>query len=96
VIESLLAGRLGALPRAQELKDPKTRLQEQLQARGLPLPDYSVEKVSGEPHEQWFVARCAVAALDLLALGEGSSRRRAEQEAARQLLEALSRPAGTP
>ena len=96
VIEALFADRLGALPEAHELKDPKTRLQEQLQARGLPLPAYAVEAVSGEPHEQWFVARCEVGALDLQSLGEGSSRRRAEQEAARQLLETLSRPAGAP
>jgi ribonuclease III len=96
VVESLFAGRVGALPQAQELKDPKTRLQEQLQARGLPLPAYAVEAVSGEPHEQWFVARCEVEALELQALGEGSSRRRAEQEAARQLLETLSRPVGVP
>jgi ribonuclease-3 len=96
VIEALFADRLGALPEAHELKDPKTRLQEQLQARGLPLPAYAVEAVSGEPHEQWFVARCEVGALDLQSLGEGSSRRRAEQEAARQVLETLSRPAGAP
>jgi ribonuclease III len=96
VIESLFADRVGALPQAQELKDPKTRLQEQLQARGLPLPAYAVEAVSGEPHEQWFVARCEVGALELQAHGEGSSRRRAEQEAARQLLDTLSRPAGVP
>jgi len=96
VIEALFADRLGALPQAHELKDPKTRLQEQLQARGLPLPAYAVEAVSGEPHEQWFVARCEVESLDLQALGEGSSRRRAEQEAARQLLETLSRPVVAP
>jgi ribonuclease-3 len=96
VIEALFADRLGALPQAHELKDPKTRLQEQLQARGLPLPAYAVEAVSGEPHEQWFVARCEVGALDLQSLGEGSSRRRAEQEAARQLLETLSRPVVAP
>jgi ribonuclease-3 len=52
--------------------------------------------VSGEPHEQWFVARCEVGTLELEARGEGSSRRRAEQEAARHVLEALSRPAGAP
>jgi len=90
VIESLLAGRLGALPQAQDLKDPKTRLQERLQAQGLPLPDYELASVSGEPHEQWFVARCRVAALELEARGEGSSRRRAEQEAAQKVLECLA------
>ena len=91
VIERLFAGRVGDLPEAQELKDPKTRLQEHLQARGLGLPAYAVEDVSGEPHEHWFVASCEVAALDVRARGEGSSRRRAEQEAAQRVLERLTR-----
>jgi ribonuclease-3 len=93
VIEALFAGRLGELPEAHELKDPKTRLQEQLQARGLRLPAYAVEAVSGEPHEQRFVATCEVPDLALLARGEGSSRRRAEQEAAQRVLEQLTREA---
>lgn len=90
VIERLFAGRLGELPEAHELKDPKTRLQEHLQGRGLPLPQYAVEEMSGEPHEHWFVASCEVAALGLRARGEGSSRRRAEQEAAQRVLEQLT------
>jgi ribonuclease-3 len=89
-IESVFAGRLDALPDARELKDSKTRLQELLQARGLPLPAYELESVRGEPHEQWFVASCSVAALDVAARGEGSSRRRAEQEAAGRVLERLA------
>ena len=91
VIEALFAGRLGELPEARELKDPKTRLQEHLQARGLRLPVYAVDEVSGEPHEHWFVASCEVAELELRARGEGSSRRRAEQEAAQRLLQELTR-----
>jgi ribonuclease-3 len=90
VVESLFAGRLGALPDARELKDAKTRLQELLQAKGLPLPAYELDSVSGEPHEQWFVASCSVATLDVAERGEGSSRRRAEQEAARRVLERLA------
>jgi ribonuclease-3 len=90
VIERLFVGRVGALPEARELKDPKTRLQEHLQAKGLPLPAYAVEAVSGEPHEQWFVASCEVAALGARASGEGSSRRRAEQEAALRVLEQVT------
>jgi ribonuclease-3 len=93
VIEALFAGRLGELPDARDLRDPKTRLQEHLQARGLPLPAYAVEAVSGEPHEHRFVASCEVASLDLQARGEGSSRRRAEQEAAQRILAALEREA---
>ena len=73
-----------------ELKDAKTRLQEELQRRGLPLPAYVVASVTGEPHEQQFAVTCEVAALGLQTRGEGSSRRRAEQEAAQRLLEALA------
>jgi ribonuclease-3 len=87
-IERLYAGRLGTLPTAAELKDPKTRLQEFLQARSHPLPVYAVLSTSGEPHEQHFVVSCTVSALGLAAEGEGSSRRKAEQEAARRVLEA--------
>jgi ribonuclease-3 len=89
VIERLLGDRLRELPSAETLKDPKTRLQEELQARGLPLPRYSLEEVGGEPHEQWFVACCASAELGLQGTGRGSSRRRAEQAAAQRVLEAL-------
>lgn len=90
VIEHLYSGRLQQLPEAQDLKDAKTRLQEELQRRGLALPAYAVESVSGEPHEQHFAVACEVAALGIRALGEGSSRRRAEQEAAQRLLGLLA------
>lgn len=89
VIERILAARLPNLPSAAQLKDPKTRLQEALQSRALPLPEYSVEAISGEPHEQHFSVRCEVRALQLQALGAGSSRRAAEQESAQRVLEAL-------
>jgi ribonuclease-3 len=89
VIERLFGDRLRELPSAETLKDPKTRLQEELQARGLPLPRYLLDEVGGEAHEQWFVASCACAELGLHGSGRGSSRRRAEQEAAQRVLEAL-------
>jgi ribonuclease-3 len=88
-IERLLGARLRELPSAETLKDPKTRLQEQLQSRGLVLPRYALEEVGGEPHEQWFVASCEAPDLNLRATGRGSSRRRAEQEAAQRVLEAM-------
>jgi ribonuclease-3 len=72
------------LASASELKDPKTRLQEYLQARQQALPVYTVLEVRGEPHEQYFTVECAVA--DTRAVAAGSSRRKAEQEAARQML----------
>ena len=54
VAERLFEAAIDALPSASELKDPKTRLQEWLQGRGHPLPDYTVLEVSGEPHDQRF------------------------------------------
>ncbi len=82
----LLRQRLEELPQASELKDAKTRLQEWLQGRGLGLPEYTVMEVSGEPHEQRFRVRCDVNGLAIAAEAEGSSRRRAEQEAAALVL----------
>ena len=83
----LLQQRLDDLPGASELKDAKTRLQEWLQGRGFDLPDYKVLEISGEPHEQLFRVRCDVSELSIAAEAEGSSRRRAEQEAASLVLE---------
>jgi len=85
---------LAALPAAGLLKDPKTRLQEWLQGRGLALPAYTVMEVSGEPHEQRFRVCCDVGALGVHAEAEGSSRRRAEQEAAQRVLDDPSLRAG--
>ncbi len=90
VIESLFSARVEALPQASDLKDSKTRLQELLQSRGLRLPAYAVDEVSGEPHEHWFVASCEVAALGMRERGEGPTRRRAEQDAAGRVLDALA------
>jgi len=64
-------------------KDPKTRLQEYLQAKRLALPQYAIVTVSGEAHEQHFRVECAVPELGIHAYGEGANRRAAEQEAAR-------------
>jgi len=89
LVNRLLAGRIEQLPAASELKDPKTQLQETLQARGMPLPVYTLTAVLGDAHQQSFAVTCEVPTLDLLTAGEGSSRRRAEQHAARQLLERL-------
>jgi ribonuclease-3 len=72
-----------------ELKDPKTRLQELLQARGLPLPRYRIESVEGELHAQLFRVSCEVEPMAARASGAGSSRRRAEQAAAAGVLEQI-------
>lgn len=81
--------RLSELPDSDDLKDPKTRLQELLQAQGYELPDYRVAAVTGQQHRQVFEVQCRVSALDLDASGSGTSRRGAEQRAASAMLEQL-------
>ncbi len=68
-------------------KDAKTLLQELLQGKRLSLPSYSVTAVDGEAHEQRFQVECTVEALNIKCRGSGTSRRRAEQEAARRAYE---------
>ena len=70
-------------------KDAKTELQEWLQARRLPVPTYRISATRGQAHAQTFEVECSVPALSLMHLGEGRSRRVAEQEAARRMLDAL-------
>lgn len=78
------------------VKDAKTRLQELMQSRKLPLPVYELAAVDGEPHAQTFRVSCQVAALDAPVAGRGDSRRKAEQDAARRAYEMLSRPSRAP
>jgi len=78
-------------------KDAKTELQEWLQARRLPVPTYRISGTRGQAHAQTFEVECVVPALGLTQAGEGKSRRQAEQEAARRmidLLKASDRPGG--
>jgi ribonuclease-3 len=70
-------------------KDAKTELQEWLQARRLAVPAYSIRATRGQAHAQTFEVECSVPALGLVESGEGRSRRVAEQEAARRMLDAL-------
>ena len=76
-------------------KDAKTELQEWLQARRLPVPQYSIVATRGHAHQQEFVVNCVVASMNLSAHGEGPSRRSAEQHAAQAVL-ALVRQASPP
>ena len=77
---------LAALDPEAPLKDPKTRLQEWLQARGHALPAYRVSEVAGEPHRRRFTVICEVPVLGVETSGRGTTRRAAEQEAARAAL----------
>jgi ribonuclease-3 len=78
-------------------KDAKTELQEWLQARRLPVPTYRIVATRGQAHAQTFEVECLVPPLGLAEAGEGRSRRQAEQDAARRMLDALKasdRPGG--
>jgi ribonuclease-3 len=89
VVRRIFGPRISGLPSTSDLKDPKTRLQEALQGRGLALPVYTLTAAMGEAHEQSFTVSCEVGTLGLATSGDGASRRRAEQLAAERLLAQL-------
>jgi len=89
VILQQFVERLDAVNPATALKDPKTRLQEYLQSRQLPLPDYEVTQITGKAHAQTFTVSCRIDGLDKAVVAEGSSRRKAEQQAAKLILDKL-------
>jgi len=89
VVLKLFESRLSSLPDEAALKDPKTRLQEHLQASGGLPPEYEVLDVAGKSHAQTFTIVCRVPEMNLAVQGIGSSRRKAEQQAAEQILQGL-------
>ncbi|AYC33916.1 ribonuclease III [Pseudomonas cavernae] len=84
-----LTAELDGLTLVDTNKDPKTRLQEFLQSRACDLPRYHVLDIQGEPHCRTFVVECEIALLNDKTLGQGASRRIAEQVAATAALIAL-------
>lgn len=88
VVLGLYRDSLQNLTSSVGLKDPKTRLQEYLQSRRQPIPQYNVIDVAGEAHAQTFRIECRVTGIPPTE-GVGSTRRRAEQEAAEQALRLL-------
>jgi ribonuclease-3 len=91
LVLSWYAPLLEALPPPNRVgKDPKTRLQEWLQARGKPLPAYALVGERGDEHDRVFQVRCTLAQPPLSAEGEGTSRRGAEQAAAEAALAQLA------
>lgn len=89
VVLTWYAERLDGLTLNDTVKDPKTRLQEYLQSMKKQLPKYDVTKITGEAHDQHFSVKCVVSDYDIETRGAGSSRRFAEQEAAKQALQQL-------
>ncbi len=85
----LYQGYLGNLPDALSLKDPKTRLQEALQAKQIDLPNYDVVQTAGKDHSRVFTVKCSLSKLSIEATGKGSSRKKAEQVAADNVLKQL-------
>jgi ribonuclease III len=90
VLCEVFAARLESLPDADTLKDPKTRLQELLQAHGHELPEYEVIDESGADHAKRFLVECRVGELTAPVTAEAASRRKAEQAAARIMHERLN------
>ena len=76
---------------AQPVKDAKTALQEWLQHRNKPLPDYQLVSTGGEAHSRLFTVSCKIAAVEAAMTATASSRRRAEQMVAEQLLEEVEK-----
>lgn len=86
LILSWFAQRLNDIKPGNEQKDPKTRLQEYLQGRKIALPVYDVIDTSGQSHNQQFIVRCVTEVIDKEVIAKGTSRRKAEQSAAQQVL----------
>jgi len=90
VIDGVYESRYGDLPDVNDLRDPKTRLQEWLQARRMSLPVYELVEVSGKGHEQHFIVTCTIVETSAVTDGESTTRRKAEQKAARKMIEQLA------
>lgn len=90
LIRHLFTTRLRELPSSEPVKDPKTRLQEYLQGRGISLPVYKLLETLGQAHAPRFCVRCEIEALELQVDQSGTSRRRAEQAAADEMLKKIA------
>jgi ribonuclease-3 len=89
IILKIFNDRINECEPSNVLKDPKTRLQEHLQAKGLSLPEYSVISISGKEHQQTFKVSCSIQGFTNHVNATGSSRRKAEQAAAEKMLKAV-------
>jgi ribonuclease-3 len=91
-IFNLFASRLDGLPSTQELKDPKSQLQELLQAKNIPLARYALINTQGASHAQSFKSLCMIKKLNIITSAWGSSKRKAEQASARKALDIILKP----
>lgn len=93
VVHGLFAPLVARIDPKDSGKDAKTQLQEALQSRRLPLPEYRLIDTQGEAHDQNFIVECVLARPPLATRGVGKSRRAAEQEAAREACAAVQKQA---
>jgi ribonuclease-3 len=89
LVQRLFGERIATTEAGSWRKDPKTELQEWLQGRKLPVPVYRITATHGQAHAQTFTVACEVPSLHVSESGEGRSRRKAEQQAARRMLTLL-------
>ncbi|TQV75376.1 ribonuclease III [Aliikangiella marina] len=87
---TLYTDKLKSLSLDMAKKDPKTQLQEWLQAKNLATPSYQVVRSTGKDHAKLYWVECSVDFDDLVAEGTGASRRKAEQDAAAKILEKIA------
>lgn len=91
VVMAWFAPMLATIKPGQNQKDPKTRLQELLQSKQMSVPSYEVVETTGKAHNQKFKVSCAHELLGEPTIGEGTSRRKAEQAAAEKALDILAK-----
>ena len=90
-IGQLFADKMKSLSLDNWQKDPKTQLQELMQAKKMELPEYTLITMSGLAHEQTFQVQCTIPLITDACIGTGVSRKKAEQAAAELMLELLNK-----
>ena len=90
-LAELYAEPLQQLPQVDELKDPKTRLQELMQSRQIDVPEYVVVDEWGAGNNKHFKVECCIPEINLTAIGEGKSKKKAEQIAARSMIDSIEK-----
>jgi len=86
LVLNLYADKLNTIDPKVIDKDPKSLLQELLQGKKVAVPEYAVVHTGGEAHAQVFIVECFIQKMDIRTVGEGTSRRIAEQKAAQLAL----------
>ena len=95
LIENWFVDHIKSIDPKKVYKDSKSLLQELLQAEKIDIPEYSIFEIDGESHAQTFKVQCKIKKLDICVLGQGSSRKIAEQSAANLALKAMGKANGS-